>query len=113
VDGIGYGGAAFGDPQHRTAFILAATTHSGVTDYKEQVLAHEIGHLVWLAHAPIAAFEEGAVRAEHDKDDLGDTTGCTMGYGEPAPHFCGLCLLTLQGWDKSKLDKDSTKNKKP
>jgi hypothetical protein len=30
-----------------------------------------------------------------------------------AMELCGFCRLRLRGWDKSKLDPDGTRNKKP
>jgi hypothetical protein len=72
--------------------------------------AHEIGHHMFLPHTKPPDNSNDALKV-HDKLD----PRCLMSY-EPNRHgFCGLCLLRLRGWDNSgsKLNRDSTKNKKP
>ena len=78
---------------------------------------HEIGHHLFLPHAPFpAASPPGGSQAErHDAADV----RCVMSYNPPRPSFCGLCQLRLRGWDAgpnsgaAKLKKTSASNKKP
>ncbi|MFY0579079.1 hypothetical protein ACN28S_36725 [Cystobacter fuscus] len=78
----------------------------------EQTVTHEIGHHLFLPHAPFPAgsLPGGAVADMHDKD----WSNCMMSYDYSAERrFCGLCLLRLRGWDKTHLNKDGLLNKKP
>lgn len=93
--------------QYAPAARYAASTNSNTM---EQTLSHEVGHHMFLPHAPLPAsrLPGGADANAHDKDDL----HCLMGYDYTAERkFCGLCLLRMRGWDHRKLDKDGTKNK--
>ncbi len=67
---------------------------------------HEIGHHLFLPHAPTAG---GYQENRHDGSD----TGCIMSYNRPRPAFCGLCQLRLRGWDADVVNKTSASNKKP
>jgi hypothetical protein len=73
--------------------------------------SHEYGHHVFLPHAryPAGNVPDGAQANRHDDTD----DGCLMSYSGTRPGFCGLCQLRLRGWDATKLDKVSAKNKKP
>jgi hypothetical protein len=98
----------------KVAFIQYADSARYVADSNtmEQTIAHEVGHHMFLPHAPLPATSlPGSADANaHDKDDL----NCLMGYDYTAERkFCGLCLLRMRGWDHRKLDKDSSKNKAP
>jgi len=73
---------------------------------------HEIGHHLFLPHAPSAS-PNGAAPYRHDQTD----NGCLMSYNRPRPNFCGLCQLRLRGWNPGEkttliLDPDGTKNKR-
>jgi len=82
-----------------------------------QTLVHEVGHLVFLAHAPghfnhipgnpndPAQNPAGYQINAHDQAD-----GCTMSYLPQAQirGLCGLCQLKLAGWDYTKINKDGT-----
>ncbi|PTL82946.1 hypothetical protein [Vitiosangium sp. GDMCC 1.1324] len=69
--------------------------------------AHELGHSLFLAHAPLAADDR--------PENSGHTAGvepdfhhsamltCLMGYHPNNQYFCGLCLLRLRGWSRQKL----------
>jgi hypothetical protein len=66
---------------------------------------HEIGHTLFLAHAP-GHFESGQQPGgfqpdAHDKDQV-----CLMSYSPKANHLCGLCFLKLGGWDYRKVKND-------
>ncbi|WP_164013423.1 hypothetical protein [Pyxidicoccus trucidator] len=69
--------------------------------------AHELGHSLFLAHAPLD---------EQDRpSNPGSTAGvepgfhdsrmmtCLMGYHRNSQYFCGLCLLRLRGWSRQNL----------
>ncbi|WP_434344876.1 hypothetical protein ACN6A1_20145 [Myxococcus virescens] len=78
----------------------------------EQTLAHEIGHQLFLPHAPFPAHREigGAQANRHDVDGK----DCLMGYDFTTERrFCGLCLLRLRGWNTQALDRDGARNARP
>jgi hypothetical protein len=97
----------------KCAFIQYAMTYSGAnSNTMEQTISHEVGHHMFLPHAPLpaASLPAGAEADAHDQADL----HCLMGYDYSSERkFCGKCLLRMRGWDHSKLDKDGSKNKKP
>jgi len=73
---------------------------------------HEIGHHLFLPHAPSAS-PNGAAPYRHDQTD----NGCLMSYNRPRPNFCGLCQLRLRGWNPGEkttliLDPHGTRNKR-
>jgi hypothetical protein len=66
-------------------------------------LLHEIGHLLFLAHAP-GHFEPGkqpdGFRPEaHDREQV-----CVMSYHPDKRDLCGACLLKLAGWNLTRID---------
>jgi hypothetical protein len=64
----------------------------------ETTAAHEIGHGMFLCHAP------GGIVANPDPHAHDVNMGnCLMGYDEKATDFCGFCQLRLRGWDRSLL----------
>lgn len=67
---------------------------------------HEIGHHLFMPHAPTAG---GFIRDRHDELD----GNCMMSYNRPRLSFCGLCQLRLRGWSATALSKTSADNKKP
>ncbi|MDP1651029.1 MAG: hypothetical protein Q8M01_22955 [Rubrivivax sp.] len=73
-----------------------------------QTFAHEIGHHLFLPHTKPPHSDANALKV-HDTLD----PKCLMSYQPDRHGFCGQCLLRMRGWDNSKLDSDSTKNKKP
>jgi outer membrane protein OmpA-like peptidoglycan-associated protein len=70
-------------------------------------LIHEVGHLVFLAHAPghfDAGKQPGGYQpAAHDKNDV-----CIMSYAKKKNGLCGICLVKLAGWKYSKVHNDGT-----
>lgn len=68
--------------------------------------AHEIGHHLFLAHAPNAG---GNKPDTHDELHV----KCMMSYNRPRQAFCGQCQLRLRGWKGSVLSKSGASNKKP
>ncbi len=85
------------------------------------ILVHEIGHQIFLAHAP-GHFDSGDSRV--DKDAKGnkikqpdgfqpnahaDNQWCVMSYHKSEPkELCGLCILKLSGWNYTKINKDGS-----
>ena len=77
-----------------------------LTTQKVDTFVHEIGHHLFLAHAPNAA---GFIEDTHDAAD----THCMMSYTRPREAFCGQCQLRLRGWKGSTLVKTGADNQKP
>lgn len=78
----------------------------------EQTLTHEIGHHMFLPHAPFPASDVpgGAQPSRHDASH----THCTMGYDYSAERkFCGLCILRMRGWSASWLFSNADENARP
>jgi hypothetical protein len=85
------------------------------------ILVHEIGHQLFLAHAP-GHFDSGDSRV--DKDAKGnkitqpdgfqpnahaDNQWCVMSYHKSEPtELCGLCILKLSGWNYTKINMNGT-----
>jgi hypothetical protein len=74
------------------------------TDVRWWITSHEIGHALFLAHAPgrnPGTWDPDDVDvAAHDRDSL-----CIMSYTSTRT-FCGLCLLKLAGYDYAKVGND-------
>ncbi len=91
----------------RAGFLLCQTDAQAA-----QTPAHEIGHLMFLPHAP-SLKSDGTPRT----DDIGQVPdfhdgknmNCVMSYTRPRPGFCGLCLLRLRGWKGDQFDKNGPK----
>lgn len=64
----------------------------------ETTAAHELGHCLFLAHAPGGKVSNPDPFA-HDAA----MPNCLMGYHDKATDFCGFCLLRLRGWDRAPL----------
>ena len=72
-----------------------------------ETLIHEVGHLLFLAHAP-GHFDppkqpDGYQPNAHDKNEF-----CIMSYHNSKKHLCGLCQLKLRGWHYSGVKNDGT-----
>ncbi|MFP2911381.1 hypothetical protein ACLESD_41420 [Pyxidicoccus sp. 3LFB2] len=90
----------------------AATNYSGNSNSLEQTIAHELGHQLFLPHAPfpVHRLPGGALAARHDQDGR----DCLMGYDYSTERrLCGLCLLRLRGWDPRRLSSDGSRNTLP
>lgn len=73
----------------------------------EQTITHEIGHHLFLPHAPNAG---GNQPNRHDDA----WNNCIMSYHYDKERlFCGLCILRLRGWDATALNKTAANNTKP
>jgi hypothetical protein len=74
----------------------------------KEIASHEIGHTLFLSHAPGTA---GGPAALHD--DVAHWKNCMMSYEfDREMKFCGLCLLRLRGWDYRVLFSNRALNKK-
>ncbi|AKQ66791.1 hypothetical protein A176_003703 [Myxococcus hansupus] len=117
VDGIRVNGFASEFPSRqrdRCAVIQCAAEGNYRNGFNtlEQTLAHEIGHQLFLPHAPFPVSRTigGAIAKRHDVDGK----DCLMGYDFTAERrFCGLCLLRLRGWNTHVLDCDGARNARP
>ncbi len=82
----------------------------------EQTVTHEIGHCLFMAHAPspdLVGVTDEANKPDPDVHDK-DFNHCTMSYNFDAERkWCGFCILRLRGWDRAQLKNDHTQNKKP
>jgi hypothetical protein len=68
-----------------------------------KVTAHEIGHSLFLAHAP-GRMSQTRDPQDVDSDAHAGDAACMMSYSA-APVFCGLCLLKLGGYDYQRISK--------
>jgi hypothetical protein len=74
----------------------------------KEIASHEIGHTLFLPHAPGTA---GGPAAHHDQ--AAHWNNCMMSYHfDREMKFCGLCLLRLRGWDYRVLNSNRSLNKK-
>lgn len=112
-------GAAVGpkknDPTNTQCFfVLCAgpTNYNGTNNTAAQTVTHEIGHCLFMAHAPVQEATDEANRHDksvHDKS----FNNCTMSYNYDAERkWCGFCILRLRGWDRTKLKNSGGSNKK-
>jgi hypothetical protein len=89
-----------------------ATNYAGNSNTLEQTIAHELGHQLFLPHAPFPLHRQptGASATQHDQDG----SDCLMGYDYSVERgLCGLCLLRLRGWNKRLLSSDGSRNAQP
>jgi hypothetical protein len=103
VAGAFYGDAFF-DAREKAVTYVATLDPSGPLMYPEEtksmesIFAHELGHAVFLPHAP--RNNPKAVEPSQYKDGChvkGDN--CLMNYDLDSEHFCGVCMLRLRGWN--------------
>jgi hypothetical protein len=105
-----------GTGRHKAALVLCAGAHNydGSANALEQTAAHEIGHALFLAHAPDGVT---ATDAANIPDAPAHDTAwhhCIMSYEfSQVRKFCGLCILRLRGWDRSHLSNTSANNRHP
>lgn len=98
---------AAGNPS-RCGFLLMAKA-GDVPCGLDKISGHEIGHHYFLPHP-----RDTAERRDYKAHDQITPSQCLMSYNfAQSMTICGLCQLRLRGWDKSKIDPDGTKNKKP
>jgi hypothetical protein len=90
----------------------AAANYASNSNSLEQTIAHELGHQLFLPHAPFPIHLNlaGANATQHDQDG----SDCLMGYDYSVERrLCGLCLLRLRGWNKRMLNSDGSRNAQP
>lgn len=98
----------------RVGFLTCATPSAYGPHNKnslEQTTTHEIGHHLFMPHAPDGVSAgAGPDPTSHDQDDH----SCTMSYNfDFERRWCGFCILRLRGWDKSPLSADGSANRRP
>jgi hypothetical protein len=85
--------------RNKAAFLMFAAGQSGST------LIHEIGHHLFLAHAP-GHYTPGEQPGGYQPNAHDEGEFCVMSYHSSEPNvFCGLCQLKLMGWDYAKISK--------
>ena len=105
--GVGLLGFAVAMPnpvRDRCGFILcdADSSYAGTVDSRENTMAHEIGHHLFLPHT----WQVDPTHDPQQTHDRGDDA-CMMSYEQQKPvSFCGFCLLRLRGWSKFLTDAD-------
>lgn len=111
--GSGLNGMAADFPsanRNRCGFIACPTpaSYGGNSNRLEQTTTHEVGHHLFMPHAPHGV-SAGGGPSPGDHDTV--WTNCTMSYNYTAERkFCGLCLLRLRGWDKTVLSNTAATN---
>lgn len=98
----------------KCAFVLCPGpgNYGSDSNSAEQTLTHEIGHHMFLPHAPFptASVPAGAQAGRHDANH----NNCTMGYDYSAERkFCGLCILRMRGWSADWLASQPDENTRP
>jgi hypothetical protein len=98
----------------KCAFVLCPGpgNYGGGNNNAQQTLTHEIGHHMFLPHAPFPAGSPpaGAQATRHD----GGYANCTMSYDYSAERkFCGLCILRMRGFSADWLVPQADENTRP
>ncbi|HSW08899.1 hypothetical protein, partial [Aquabacterium sp.] len=95
----------------QTGFLLT-NTDAGT----EQTPAHEIGHCMFMPHAPRVDVNAAGARQEVNSGggitpDFHDAKNwnCLMSYNRPRPGFCGLCIMRLRGYKGDQFDRNGPK----
>lgn len=99
----------------KCAFVQCATaaSYTGNSNRMEQTITHEIGHHLFLPHAPDGVTATDAANKPDPTAHDEAWHNCTLSYNyNKERKFCGLCLLRLRGWKKSVLKKKSADNKR-
>jgi hypothetical protein len=112
----GYAGGSFpGVGRNKCAFVLCAgaTNYDTGSNRMEQTVAHEIGHDIFLAHAPDGVTATDAANIPDPPGHDVDWHNCLMSYNyNHERKFCGFCLLRLRGWDRQNLKNTAAGNSK-
>ena len=103
-----------GTGRHKGALVLCAGAHAydGGGNALEQTAAHEVGHALFLAHAPDGVTATDAANIPDLPAHDTAAHHCMMSYNfDAARKFCGLCLLRLRGWDRNHLGNTAASNR--
>lgn len=95
--------------RNKVGYVQCASpgSYGGNSNTMEQTVSHEIGHHLFLPHAPAAP---GNDPNSHDTA----WGNCMMSYNyNQTRRLCGLCILRLRGWDKTGLGNTAASNKRP
>jgi hypothetical protein len=105
----GFASTDFGNvTRHKAGYLQSRVNYgAGSKNNMQQTTTHEMGHILFLPHAPTAGGYE-----EDLHDNASHWNNCTMSYNyDKERKFCGFCLLRLRGWDQTNLHKDRASNK--
>lgn len=92
-------------------FSQRARTGFVIYNARQDTTGHEIGHCMFLPHAPRIDADDGVTLIDSgggitpDRHDDNERN-CLMSYARPREGFCGLCNLRLRGWDATAFDRD-------
>ncbi len=73
-----------------------------------RILMHEMGHVLFLNHAPNLLSGTDKQPAEYKPNEHNEEEACIMSYDPNENGLCGLCILKLSGWDDTKINKDGS-----
>lgn len=93
----------------KCGFILCDddASYNGTVDNRENTMAHEVGHHLFLPHNFQVEVSQGLKPGAHDPLRVHDKNDepCMMSYVQNRKvAFCGFCLLRLRGWSIYKTD---------
>jgi hypothetical protein len=110
---LGWGPSVPGCTGRNRAVALMFCRAAADAGLVRKILVHEVGHALFLAHAPGLGSTEGEPAgcqpgAHWDKGPAEPELHCVMSYHDKAEHLCGLCLVKLAGADYTKVKSDGT-----
>ncbi len=110
---LGWGPSVPGCTGRNRAVALMFCRAAADAGLVRKILVHEVGHALFLAHAPGVGNTEGEPAgcqpgAHWDRGPADPGLHCVMSYHDKAEHLCGLCLVKLAGADYTKVGSDGT-----
>jgi hypothetical protein len=84
-------GMAASTPADRSRITILLFTDGAST------LAHELGHCLFLPHAPTAPYPGMEIAGVMVQRHVAGNDRCLMSYSLTRPGFCAICLLRLRG----------------